>query len=281
MNLFPLVSYPGCLLWDKSGFICEWRLQQTILVPKCLLALALLQLGVLRAGQAVQSCLWLCSRVRFSLSLLPEQCDDDRASGGLALLLVWPHFGWGSQVLQDWPFMRATLHLSLLSAAACASLYLTELCQSQPLLCDTTYADLCPLWCDFPPGSTRLCHFSAEYGLWSSLNWSSRSSWFPPVCINGTKAWRIMNGFCEQDSPQFYSKSTWEEINLCHNSPQLYSKSTWGAIHLCHPGGTVRKPWVAPRVSNCSYSHPLEISRRKLSPVNREMNPLQTSTFLS
>lgn len=195
--------------------------------------LVLLQLGLLRAVQAVQSCLWLCSRLRFSfLAIWPVRWWQ-RARSGFSAASFWMRAG--SQILQFWrrPFMRATVHLSLLSAATSASLYLTELSQSQSLLLWHQARRPLSLWRDFPPDITWLCHFSAEYGLWTSMNWSSRSSWFPPVCINGTNTWRIMNGFCdEQDSPQFYSKST------------------GGAINLCHPGGTVRKPWVTPSDSN-------------------------------
>lgn len=230
------------------------------LCPSVSWHLALLQLGVLRAVQAVQSCLWPCSRIRFSLSLPSEQRDDDGASGGLVLLPVQPHFGWGSQGLQSWPFTRATWHLSLLSAAASASLYLTELFQSQPLL------------------------------LWRRIRQP-----LSPVTWLATRLHLIMSFFCriwslnqhelvqqEQLIPTslYRPGGSWMGfVNRVHHN--FYSKSTWGAIHLCHPGGTVRKPWVAPRVSNCSYSHPLEMSRKKLNPVNREMHPLQSSTFLS
>lgn len=263
------MSYPRCLLWGKSGFICEWRLQQTILVPKCLLA---------SLSAAVGSAEGSSGSSELPLAVLQDQI--------FSFLAIWPMWWWqsfwrarsgfsaasfwmraGSQMLQfwrrDWPFMRATVHLSLLSAATSASLYLTELFQSQPLLLWHQVHRPLSLWRDFPPDTTWLCHFFCRIWFWTSMNWSSRSSWFPPVCINGTNTWRIMNGFCKQESPQFYSKST------------------QGAIHLCHPGGTGRKPWVAPRVSNCSCSHSLKMSRRKLNPVNRGMNPLQTSTFLS
>lgn len=266
MNVFPLVSYPGCLLWGKSGFICEWRLQQAILVPKCLLASRSAAAGSAEGSSELPLAV-LQDQIFSFLAIWPMWWWQSfwRACSAFRAALFWMRAG--SQIPQfwrrDWPFMRATVHLSVLSAATSASLYLTELFQSQPLLLWHQVRRPLSLWRDFPPDTTWLCHFSAEYSLWTSLNWSSRSSWFPPVCINGTNTWRIMNGFCKQDSPRFYSKST------------------KGAIHLCHSGGTGRKPWAAPGVSNCSYSHPLGMSRGKLSPVNREMNPFQTSTFLS
>lgn len=109
--------------------------------------LVLLQLGLLRAVQAVQSCLWLCSRLRFSLSLPSDQCDDDR---GLALVLVQPPFGWGlapkffssgeslSWELQYTFLFFLQLHLPAFTSLSClrASLF----------SCDTRHADLCP--CD-------------------------------------------------------------------------------------------------------------------------------------
>lgn len=67
------------------------------------------------------------------------------------------------------------------------------------------------------------------------------NSWFPPASWNGINTWRIlcvMNG-------------------VWHNFTQ---RVHMGNSYICHPGGVVGKPRIAPRVSTCSYSHPLEVS---------------------
>ena len=115
--------------------------------------------------------------------------------------------------------------------------------------CDTRYTELCPCDVTFHQMHLLLGHVILLQNTVFGPAWTgpSVSSWFPPISRNGISTWRIlcvMNGFHEQASPQFYLEST------------------WGALHLCHPGGTVGKPWVAPRVSACSCSHPLEMSEK-------------------
>lgn len=143
---FPWCRILGVCSGVKVDLFVNEGFSRQSLCPNVSWHLVLLQLGLLRA---VQSCLWLCSRIRFSLSLPSDRCDDDRASGGLALLLEQPYFGWGlaPKFLSSgegtglsWEPQYTFLFFLLLHLPAFTSL---SCFRASLFSCDTRYADLC------------------------------------------------------------------------------------------------------------------------------------------
>lgn len=233
------------------------------LCPNVSWHLVLLQLGLLRAVQAVQSCLWLCSRMWFSLSSPSDQRDDDRAAGGLTLVLVWPHFGWGlppkffssgEGTGLSWEPHYSFLFLLLLHLPAFTSLS----CFGASLFSrDTRHADLCP--CDVTFHQTLPDYVIFLQNLVFGPAWTGPAGAADPhqsVEMAHTRGGSWM-GFMNRIHHNFTQSPHEEQLS------SVTLEGQWGNHELLPESAIVLFPthWKCP--------------------VNREMNPLWTSSFLS